>query len=238
MKEREFVRKVSHKIKDIDIKDLKSGLVSILVVHNIPLSQKSLLEQLNRIGNLQRQDISGDFINIISFKKATNGMPWHTDRSYHSHPPQFVALYALSVPEENKGGATLYCDLQKAYQGLSKEMIKKLNHLYLLHLNKYMLDPKSRRKYARRFLRGSAVHPLIQSDETGKYLFFNWDYTDDFPLKEKLCRHVYQMAHIYKHQWSPFDLIISNNLKTNHRREENLDLESPRTLWRFHLSSK
>ena len=66
--------------------------------------------------------------------------------------------------------------------------------------------------------------------------FFNWDYTADFPLKEKLCWHIYQPHYIYKHQWSPFDLIISNNFKTNHRRDKILD-PGPfhRTMSRFHL---
>ena len=235
MENREFVRKISHQIKDKDIRDLKNGIVSVLVVRNIPLSKLALQEQLNRIGKLKKQDVSNNFITTMAVKKEGQGLPWHTDRSYHLHPPQFVALYSLSL--QKKGGETLYCDLQKAYQELPQEMIKKIEQMKLLHCNKYMRDSKIFKNQGRSYRILSAVHPLIKSDKTGKYLFFNQDYTDDFSLKKELCRHVYQPSYIYKHEWLPFDLIISNNLKTNHARNKITELgESPRVILRFHLN--
>ena len=235
MKNREFVRKTFHQIRDTDIEDLKKGAVSILVVHNIPLSPKDLFKELNRIGRFQKQDMSRDFIQTVTISKKHRGLPWHTDRSYHTRPPRFVALYASRAPEKKTGGDTLYCDLQKAYQDLPEKTMKKIEGLQLLHFNRYMLFPKIRRKDIRKFHILSSIHPLVQSDERGKYLFFNWDYTDDFPLKGELCRHIYQTNYIYKHHWSSFDLVISNNFKTNHKRNRFNPGQSPRTLSRFHI---
>ena len=236
MKKREFVRKAFQKIKDTDIQDLKNGIVSVLVVRNIPLSLKALLKQLNRIGKLQKQDISSDFVNTVIHSRDTPKLPWHTDRSYHPSPPCFVALYSLKIPAGNPSGNTRFCDMQQAYQDLSKEMAAALSPLQLLHLNRYQKDPREK-PLAKNFRLLSAVHPLVQSDKTGKYLFFNQDYTDSFPIKQELCEHVYQKTYIYTHCWSPFDLVISNNLKTNHCREKIQNLNGAiRTILRFHLN--
>ena len=233
MEKREFLKE-AYKIKDEDIQRLKRGLISVLVVRDIPLSYSSLLEKLKSVGKLQKQDISGDFFRIAS-GTTMPGIPWHTDRSYHPLPPRFVALYALSVPEPGKGGMTSFCDLQKAYQDMPEDMKKKFNHLQLLHLNRYMLDPKQKRRLSRRFRCVSAVHPLVQSDETGQYLFFDMDYTVDFPLKRELCRYVYQKDYIYDHHWAPFDLVISNNLKTNHKLQKTVNSKTPRKVLRLHF---
>ena len=237
IRNREFVRQTFHKITDADIHDLKRGAVSVLVVHGIPLSIKDLLKQLNRIGELQRQDINGDFVRTHTINQACEGMPWHTDRSYHPHPPQFVALYAFSAPKKEAGGETLYCDMQKACQDLPEKAMKEINELQLLHFNKYSLFPKKIIKGMKKIRIISAVHPLIKSDEMGKYLFFNQDYTAEFYLKEKLCRHTYKSSYIYEHRWSSFDLVISNNFKTNHKRETLLNPgQSFRTVTRIHIA--
>ena len=247
IKNREFVRQTSHKITDTDIQDLKRGAVSVLVVHSIPLSTEDLLKQLNRIGEFQRQDISGDFVSTQTINQASKGIPWHTDRSYHPHPPQFVVLYASSAPKKEAGGETLYCDMQKAYQDLPEKTMKEINELQLLHFNKYIPFPKKIIKRnmhlnllevkKSRFHIISAIHPLIKSDEIGKYLFFNKDFTAEFYLKEKLCQHTYKSSYIYEHRWSSFDLVISNNFKTNHKRETLLNPgQSFRTMTRVHIA--
>ena len=236
MKNREFVRKTYHKLTDTDIQDLKKGIVSVLIVRDIPLSMKALFKELNRIGLFQRQDVSYKFINTSNINEEKQALPWHMDRSYHFHPPRFIALYARSVPKKEVGGETSYCDLQKAYQDLPIETMEELNDLQLLHLNKYVLIPKQSKKIKKNFHILSAVHPLVQFDEMGKYLFFSEDYVADFYLKEKLCQHIYQATYIYKHHWSSFDLVISNNFKTNHRREKMLNPgQSSRIMSRFHL---
>ena len=120
MKKRQFIKETSHKITDEDIKELQAGLVSILVVHEIQLSLDAMSEELKRLGKLQSQDIiGGALIKVSSGEKSTGGIPWHSDRSYHPHPPQFVVLYTLSTPDQTKEGATFFCDLQKAYQDMS-----------------------------------------------------------------------------------------------------------------------
>jgi len=235
MEEREFIKETPYKLKDEDIQGLKKGILSVLVIRNMPLSYSSLLKQVKRIGKLQKQDISGTFVKVSSGKTLA-GIPWHTDRSYHPQPPHFVALYSLSAAEQSKGGLTLFCDLQRAYQDMPEEMIRKLSHLQLLHFNRYMLDPKAKRRSIKNFRCVSAIHPLIQSDKTGKYLFFNLDYTAEFPLKQKLCNHIYQKSYIYEHHWKAFDLVISNNMKTNHMLQKTVNSKSPRTMLRFHLN--
>ena len=235
MQNREFIRKIFHPISDKDIRDLKNGLVSILVVQNIFLSIDALTEQLKRIGNLKKQDGNNDFIYFVKMRKDHPGRPFHIDRSYHPKPPRFSALYALKAPNKNKGGATYYCDLQKAYQELPQKMIKKIEQMKLLYFNRYMAN-SANKKHIRHYHILSAVHPLVQSDKTGKYLFFSLEHAANFPLKKKLYQHICQPAYIYKHHWSVFDLIVSNNFKTCHKQGANFGLdESLRKLVRIHI---
>ena len=233
---REFVRQISYQIENKDIQDLKRGFVSALVVRNIEFSKDSLTGLLLKLGSFQRQDISGGaFVNTISGKGASQSIDWHADRAYHPYPPRFVALYSLSTLDKKRGGATCFCDLQKAYQDMPESMKKKINPLNLLFFNRYMLY-KALWPQRGRFRLLSAIHPLVRSDETGKYLFFNRDYTADFELKSELCRHIYKKAYIYTHYWSRFDLLISNNFKTNHLRQKTLGKGPPyRKILRFHL---
>ena len=116
-------------------------------------------------------------------------------------------------------------------------MLDKTKDLQLLHLNKYQRNPKQKKSLGRRFRCVSAVHPVIKSDETGRYLYFNWDYTEDFPLRNELGRHIYQKPYIYTHHWSPFDLVIFNNFKTNHKKQRAIDRQSFRRTARFHVNS-
>ena len=146
-------------------------MISVLVVHNIPLSIKGICKELRRIGQLQRIDMSDDLFQTVTIRKTNYGIPWHADRSYHSRPPRFVALYASRIPEKKAGGDTSYCDLQKAYQDLPAKTRKEIEPLQLLHIYKYVLYPHIR-KHIRKFRILSSIHPLVQSDETGKYLVF------------------------------------------------------------------
>lgn len=231
VKNREFIRTIYHKITDADIQDLKKGVVSVLVVRSFRLSETALFRELKRIGQFQRQDISRDFLGTSVINSKHPALPWHMDRSYHHHLPRFIALYALSVPEKKVGGETSYCDMQKAYEDLSATMKKEICDLQLLYSNKCKVS-----SYKKKFPISSAIHPLVQSDETGKYLFFDRDYAVNFHLKEKLCQHIYQTAYIYKHHWSSWDLVLSNNFKTNHQREKTVSpSQSPRVLTKFHL---
>ena len=245
MKKEEFFKEIFYQIKDEDIKELKEGLISVLVVRDMRLPYNSLLERLNVIGRLQKQDgligelqkqgVNNDFVKVVS-KKKYNTIPWHSDRTYHSHPPRFVVLYALSIPHQGKEDITLFCDLQRVYQEMPEKMIRKLSCLQLLHLNRNLLNPKVRKLAIRSFPCVQAVHPLVQSDRKGKYLFFNRMYVVDFPLKEKLCEYIYQKNYIYEHHWALFDLVIFNNFKTNHMRHKTPESKIPRTIARFHLN--
>lgn len=233
---REFVRQIFCQAQNKDIQDLKRGFVSVLVVRNIEFSRDSLTELLLKLGAFQEQDVAnGAFINAIHGQAANKSIDWHADRAYHPYPPRFLALYSLSALDKKRGGGTCFCDLQKAYRDMPEEMKKKINPLNLLYFNRYMLY-KACRPQRGQFRLLSAIHSLVQSDETGEYLFFNRDYADDFELKSELCRHIYKKAYIYTHYWSRFDLVISNNFKTNHLRQETLGEGPPyRNILRFHL---
>lgn len=57
---------------------------------------------------------------------------WHTDDIFYDNPSKGSVLYALDVPE--RGGDTLWCDLEAAYEALSDTMQGFLSGLRARHI--------------------------------------------------------------------------------------------------------
>lgn len=62
---------------------------------------------------------------------ANFGGIWHSDVSFHEAPPMGQILYALEVPEA--GGDTIFVNMYRAYDALSKGMKEMLDGLKAIH---------------------------------------------------------------------------------------------------------
>ena len=83
----------------------------------------------------------------------------------------------------------------------------------------YRFKSEAERRWFRRQHR-NVEHDLIQKDKRGEYVFYCEAYTE-LPIEEKkqIESLIYQPERIYYHTWEKGDLLLANNMVTNHTRE-------------------
>ncbi len=172
---------------------------------------------------------------------------WHTDYAYLPDPADLACLYGVEIPED--GPDTLFIDMQGAFDALAPERQETLRSLRATHRQRGGLDPQRYRLPP--YLSpgepddGSAdreaTHPLARHHPTtgrdGLYMaecytigIEGMDDTAAKALVAELYEHATQLRFMHRHVWQPGDLVVWDNLATNHRRSKPLD--RPRVLHR------
>ena len=158
---------------------------------------------------------------------ARGGFGWHTDGTAACHVNAATLLYAIEVPRD--GGDTLFTSMADAYDRAPGKLIEELESVSILssfHAHNDPLlesDPDS-------FIPLSAEerealppvwHKLIQVHPvTGRRVFYlnldplEFDGIDDERGRELISQIVdiaSEPEHVYRHHWSPGELIIWDN---------------------------
>ncbi len=172
------------------------------------------------------------------------GSFWHSDVSYKEIPAKATMLYALEIPEA--GGDTLFCDMAKAYDGLSDAMKEKLQGLRAVH--NYAHTPREIFRSGEVKPPPDCVHPVIRTNpETGrKSIYVNPSYTvrieamsedESEALKHEIYRHCQQDAYCMRYVWRAGDVVAWDNGASMHAATtDKLDPTRHRTLWRTIIS--
>jgi taurine dioxygenase len=183
------------------------------------------------------------------------GRYWHTDLSYMVAPSRGSLLYAIEIPERDGRalGDTRFTSTVAAYEALPdniKEKVADLRATFSLshHRSKLMADgadenPLTEEQLAKVPL---AVHKIVQEHPvTGrKCLFVNEGHAVeilDMPedegreLLEMLCRHAINPEFVYRHRWRVGDLLMWDNVSTQHIAEFDYALPERRYLMRTTL---
>ncbi len=161
---------------------------------------------------------------------------WHTDNSGWAEPPLGTMLYAKITPRI--GGDTLFSNMYKAYEQLSKPMQDFLKPLKAVHdvrkafgseyknlknsLKKYGIDPDAHFKDYE-----PTLHPMIRTHpETHKLaLYISEPYVTSIEglsqeesnmLLSFLYRHIQTQEFIYRHCSRENDVVIWDNRCTQH----------------------
>jgi alpha-ketoglutarate-dependent taurine dioxygenase len=164
------------------------------------------------------------------------GRYWHTDLSYMTAPSRGSLLYAIEIPQQNGRalGDTRFTSTVAAYEALPdelKERIADLSATFSLahHRAKLMADgadnkpltPEQQAKVP------VTVHKIVQNHPvTGrKCLFVNEGHTVEIlglpedesrELIDMLCRHATKPEFVYRHRWRVGDLLMWDNVSTQH----------------------
>jgi taurine dioxygenase len=171
----------------------------------------------------------------IGFSDA--GQDWHTDMSYSRTIAFANVLYGIKIPRRNglALGATAFCNMHAAYEGLSDELKDELEGMSVLHdFNKFWemmrgsrgsqrppLTEAQRRAKPPVSHRIFLTHPL-----TGrKVLYANPGYAvriNELPQKESdemleyLFAHQTQPDYRYIHSWHEDDVVMWEDFGTIH----------------------
>ncbi len=199
-------------------------------------------------------------ISNIKDKERHVGVPhagryWHTDLSYMVAPSRGSLLYAIEIPEHNGRalGDTRFTSTVAAYEALpeeTKERIADLSATFSLahHRSKLMADGASEDRLTadQQAKVPVAVHKIVQEHPvTGrKCLFVNEGHTVeilDLPedegreLLDMLCRHATNPEFVHRHRWRVGDLLMWDNVATQHIAEFDYALPQRRYLHRTTL---
>ncbi len=178
-----------------------------------------------------------ELIEIRNQGKATTlNEHWHSDVTFHEHPPKLTMLHALEMPE--LGGDTLFASQYLAYEALSDGMKQLLDGLRAVHsaagfAARVGQDPAAA---------PSAEHPVVRThDESGrKALYVCRAFTRSFvgmsrresaPLLEFLYEHTTQPDFQMRLVWEPGDVVLWDNRCVLHYAVHDHG-DAPRTLRR------
>jgi len=175
--------------------------------------------------------------NIIEDGKPIGGLgnseaSWHSDMTYVEVPPPASILLGIEIPDQ--GGDTYFADQNAALQSMPQELADRLQTVSIKHDAAHTSIGKLRPGFEPfddpRDAPG-AVHPAIAAHpETGKQALYlgrrEWAFIPGLELadSEALLDEIWSYAagsnNVWRQQWQPYDLIIWDNRRVLHRRDD------------------
>ena len=175
--------------------------------------------------------------NIVENGKPIGGLGnseanWHSDMTYVDTPPPASILLGIEIPEV--GGNTYFADQQAACEALPEALRTRAETLSIkhdaAHTSVGSLRPGFEAFDDPRQAPG-AVHPIIRThEETGKKVLYlgrrEWAFIPGLSLddSETLLGELWSYAatdsNTWGQQWQPGDLIIWDNRRVLHRRDD------------------
>lgn len=165
-------------------------------------------------------------------KKSAGTEHWHTDASFAAEPAAYTMLSASVLPAA--GGDTLFVNQYESYERMSVGMKRALGGLQVEHFNADVPLGVGR---------PSHVHPLVRRHlVTGRSALFvnvprsmgsieNFSEAESRNLIEFLYNGSLSIDRMYRHRWSPGDVVIWDNRCTLHAAAHDYG-DQARTLYR------
>ena len=184
------------------------------------------------------------------------GRYWHSDLSYLAEPSRGSGLYALEIPEANGQslGDTLWTSTAAAYDALDEPMRRRLDGLEAVfslgnRFNKLVEDGDQDAALTddQKAQTHEVVHPVVRTHPlTGrKCIFVNEGHTarivglaedESRSLLEELWAHCIRPEFVYRHRWRPGDVVMWDNVPTQHIAIRDYELPRRRRLHRTTLT--
>lgn len=167
---------------------------------------------------------------------ADAGRYWHSDLSYMAEPSRGSILYAIEIPSEDGAplGDTLWASAAAAYEALDEPMRRRLDGLEaafsLGHRFEKLIkdgDKDAAMTDAQKEKVPEVVHPVVRTHPvTGrKSIFVNEGHTirilglpedESRAMLEFLWAHCTRPEFVYRHRWQPGDVVMWDNIPTQH----------------------
>jgi alpha-ketoglutarate-dependent 2,4-dichlorophenoxyacetate dioxygenase len=191
-----------------------------------------------RIGNLDEEGNIQPAGHMYRAVNAANAL-WHIDNTYSEPPAKYSMLLGRIVP--SSGGETEFADASAAYDALSDEMKERLKGRTAIHS---LLHSRSLTGFAfsdeeRRGLPERERSFIIEHPDTGRKaigvashvrVISGMTEAETRELLDELLEHTTQQKYLYRHEWTPGDLLIYDNRMVLHRAQPYPDMTEPRDL--------
>ncbi len=219
----------------------------LLVFRNQALSHDQQIAFVSNFGPplLTRQDGVG----YISNQPGQGGLgggelAFHSDLAFSPEPFLGISLHAVDV--ENERSSTRYVDSCLGYRTLPDALKQRLAGLHALHVFSIDMAGHNTEDLPEGLPR--TVHPLVmEHPRTGEpILYANLNQTarivelepaESARLIAQLFDHLYRPEVVYEHRWRMGDLVLWDNLATQHARGD-VSKVGRRTLQRVVLARK
>ena len=213
---------------------------------------------MGRLPEAERKKIKNRYVtqlsNIIVDGKPIGGLgnaeaAWHSDMTYVENTPPASVLLGIEIPE--RGGDTYFADQNAAFNTLPDKLRHRVQDLSIKHDAAHTsvgslragFEPFTDPRQA-----PGAVHPIIRThEETDKHALYlgrrEWAYIpglsleDSEALLDELWSFAAQKENVWCQQWQPNDLIIWDNRRVLHRRDE-FDSNARRLMKRCQVLSR
>lgn len=168
---------------------------------------------------------------------ADAGSAWHSDMSYMREPTWLSMLYAIEVPHDEAGepmGDTLFVSTAWAWETLDPAMRARIAGLRGVHSHRAR-DAKRRAAGSTRIAMTDqqkartpdVVHPIARTHpRTGRTCLYvneaysttveGWPEAEGRALIAELCAHCTRPESVHRHRWRAGDLLIWDNVATQH----------------------
>jgi len=194
-----------------------------------------------RMTEAQKAKIKNRYVtqlsNILVDGKPIGGLgnseaSWHSDMTYVANPPPASLLLGIEIPQ--LGGDTYFADQSAALDALPQALITRICKLSIKHNAAHTSVGKLRPGFDAfddpRKAPG-AIHPMIvPHNETQRPALYlgrrEWAYVPGLSLEEsealldELWSYAARPEHVWCQQWRAHDLIIWDNRRVLHRRDE------------------
>lgn len=167
---------------------------------------------------------------------ADAGRYWHSDLSYMAEPSRGSILYAIEIPSEGDEplGDTLWASAAAAYEALDEDMRNRLDGLEATfslrrRFNKIVADGNrdAAMTESQKEKVPEVIHPVVRRHPvTGrKSIFVNEGHTshvlglpenESRDLLDFLWTHCRRPEFTYRHHWKPGDVVMWDNIPTQH----------------------
>ncbi|MGB3621380.1 MAG: TauD/TfdA family dioxygenase [Ketobacter sp.] len=177
-----------------------------------------------------------DGIYKISLDEAVNARAkylqgslfWHFDGSLQPYPNLAALLRAIQLSDS--GGQTEFCNTYSAYEELSDQDKRNLEHLRVVHSaerSQYYVTPEMSYQEVKLWQQSPTKScPLVWRHKSGRKSLLvgaTADYVEGFGVEEsrallaRLRDWCTQEKFVYRHEWQRGDLLIWSNTGTLHR---------------------
>jgi taurine dioxygenase len=211
-----------------------------------------------RMSEAQKAKIKNRYVtqlsNILVDGKPIGGLgnaeaSWHSDMTYVDIPPPASVLLGVEIP--SSGGDTYFADQYAACEALPDELRARIAELTIKHDAAHTSIGKLRPGFEPfddpRDAPG-AEHPIIRThEETGREALYlgrrEWAYVvglaleDSENLLDELWRYAALPENVWRQKWQPYDLIIWDNRRVLHRRDD-FDPQSRRLMKRCQVLAR
>ena len=213
---------------------------------------------MGRLSESARAKIKNRYVtqlsNIIEDGKPIGGLGnaeanWHSYMTYVENPPPASVLLGVEIPDE--GGDTYFADQNAALAAMPQTLIERVGKLSIKHDAAHTSIGKLRPGFEPfddpRDAPGASHPAIITHPETGKQALYlgrrEWGYVESLSLpdSEALLDEIWSYAarteNVWRQQWQPYDLIIWDNRRVLHRRDD-FDSNSRRLMKRCQVLNR